>query len=274
MSRRAPSLISLARRPGLALILAGLFVLPAPLPAAAAPPALVNMSWNGCVSPVDLGPASGPVRSLVISESGITEPVGGVMFSLELGTMFSGLPDAWRFDAAGCNGLNWQALLQPGGAGCPVLHGSMQPLFSALYEYVQVSPLVAVGRIRFAESFTPAAVPGTGPLTVVKFVFDQSASSLGPTTADSCGCLSRAVCFSFLQASYLDAQSNEIPLGIGEDHLTWNDPQDTHTSCGAVTDPFVRAGFYPDTSCVAQVPVPARAASWGSVKNMYRAPAR
>jgi hypothetical protein len=71
-----------------------------------------------------------------------------------------------------------------------------------------------------------------------------------------------------MQVSYLDADGVEQPVSFAQDYLTWNDPHDDGTVCNTVRDTFSRTSF-PDTSC-AGLPVPARAASWGSVKGIYR----
>lgn len=231
---------------------------------------VAQLRWNSCAGPVNKGPGDGPAQSLFLSESGLSSPVRGFDAQLVFWSPGSGLPDAWRFDTRGCSAVGWNMVLASTSKSCPVIRGG-SPLVSAIFRYA-TSGVTGRGTIDFAELFPANANPPAGTGLIVEFDFDHSASTLGPgSTATTCGCYDRPLCIALGTSDYLDADMNPQSLLAGQGYVTWNDPSGTATYCPTGPDLCSPEPCFTDSTCVAVTP--AHAASWGSIKGMYRSSA-
>jgi hypothetical protein len=266
-----PALVALSARivrRGAVLPAALLVALACPARAHAVP--VVDLGWQGCTSPINRNAGVGPIQSVFVSETGLANPILAAQVILRFRSLGSGLGDAWRFDVNGCEATHWNTVLASTSSSCPALP-FLAPQTISDFSYFTTGPYGS-GKLLFAIASQTPATPASGRNMIVEFDFDQTSGRLGPgSTAQTCGCLDRPMCIEIMSASYLDTQQQEIPFPTGQGFLTWNDPGNL-TYCGATPDCFDTGGCLFDSTCVA--PTPAHGASWGSIKGMYRAPAR
>jgi hypothetical protein len=184
----------------------------------------------------------------------------------------SAVPDAWRFDPAGCQGGRL-TLAQPAPTGaCLPLRGT-HPTELSQVDYIAFPPGAWSGGkqiIRFLAQFDPMVADPTKTYTIARFVFDHSNSVLGSTSAaDACGCQERPLCISLAQAIYEDGDGVERSFSIASSSIHWNDPANSLICPYGpdLCDPD--CGWYGDTTCVA-TPTAAERQTWGRVKASYR----
>jgi hypothetical protein len=263
-ARSLPRHVSRFRR-AFTLALATGCALPGLSPAATP---VVALHWTDCAGPSNLDAGSTLTPTLVVSAQGLQGTVLATQFAIYMHASGGGLPDAWRFDTNGCPSVSWRAQLAGSGRSCPLLEGAGLPNQLSSFRYLSDGGSFMRGELRFAEAFNAPAVATAPDYVLAKIVFDLSAATLGGTSADSCGCLGRPICFAIFDASYLDSQGAEQPFDSRFSDVTWNDL--SGYACSAECFPY---DCVPDSSCLG-APTPARATSWGYVKGMYRAPAR
>lgn len=239
-------------------------------PAQAGTP-VVQLRWDSCTGPINKGPGDGPTQSLFVTETGLSAPVRGFAAQLIFWSPGSGLADSWRFDTQGCGAVGWYTVLASTSKSCPVIRSGF-PTSASVFRYV-TSGVTGRGTIDFAEAFMTDATPPAGTGMIVEFDFDHSAATLGPgSTATTCGCYDRPLCISLGTVSWTDAQMDVQYFQAGQSFVTWDDPDNTRTYCPFGPDLCIPDPCVVDSTCVAVTP--AHAASWGSVKGMYRAAAR
>jgi hypothetical protein len=230
-----------------------------PASAAFAQPAVgtIDLSWDDCspiVSAKD-SPAAGPVTffASVIGNSDAHKAhqvwwvVGDAQFSL---------PDAWRFDAAGCNAGFYFYSSQPPvplAKSCPPFVPRVQqqftiPLFQLAPPSLPWVPTMGTGF--FAVSY-PSGVTALDPqkrYLLASFTHDFTWAVEGAGTPDqTCGGFEVPVCIQLVRerVTYLDANGEERLFNIGNATLTFRGTKTCFTT-------------------------PAHAATWGSIKNQYR----
>ena len=98
----------------------------------------VSMSWTSCTGPVDIA-ASPVITNLYITVTGMDVPHKAYDVRFLYGSATQQVPDAWRFDAAGCEG---PTLIQQNlsSKSCP---GFMQTASGLQIKKVQFSPGLA-----------------------------------------------------------------------------------------------------------------------------------
>ena len=209
----------------------------------------VSLYWDVCApgGPLNLNKNfAGPgIYKLVFSGNGFS---GGVLGQRQTALVGGpgGLGDAWRFDATGCN--TGQVSFSTAGLSktCPKLEGT-NPLALTQYGY---DPLTLKGSIDVANAFDMFAAAATQTYTLFSVNLDHSFSAVGPNdpTGAVCGRAQDPVCIHMVRSSYLDASNNELPAGIANEWVTWQDPNNGSHCPGAT----------------ASVP-----STWGSIKNQY-----
>jgi hypothetical protein len=240
------------------LVLAGLVGF---APGARAVPT-VDLSWNNCspIVPAVTNPVAGP-HHLFVSVTG--QEAGHQSYQVFLYVRSAGgysLPDAWRFDATGCQGPGNLEIrhLPPGFAAksCPAFQGTLSRFQIKDYVY---DPATGRARLVLVNTYPPG-VAAPDPATryfLLDAIFDHTNSVVGPgEPAATCGGFERDIVVSFLSdfpcqigvctpqpPTWLDLQGMEHDFAIG---------QGTATFCG---------------SCA---PVPATATTWGQIKGAYR----
>lgn len=228
----------------------------------------VYMSWDG-------GPqghpnwnrtrAEGAVATVVVTATGITEPIRGVDVRIKVGSQYRGMPDAWRFEPGGCAEGGLQLPEVAIDSSCPFLKGTNAQRFSKVVYNSGEWFYYAIGYDAVVTS------PGTR-YTIAQFQFDLSKAFEGlGLKADSCGCIEQPQGIAILYATYVTADGQEIPFTIGTSCLNWEDPANS-VSCPFFGCDLCGPGEPPPpvNPCSGQVPTTATPRTWGSVKAGYR----
>lgn len=216
----------------------------------------MDLSWDNCAPVVvDKVPTAGPT-TFYASAIGQTVAHKAYQVWWLVGDANKTLPDAWRFDAAGCNGGFYTFSAQPPTAlskTCPgfVPIATQQftiPLF-------QLSPAglgypTTLGNGFLAVSY-PSGSTNANPAQryhLAQFLLDFTFAVNGPTNPGvDCGGFETPMCINTVRqrASWLDSNDVETLFNIGNAFLT------VHSVSG----------------CPA---IPARPATWGEIKGQYR----
>ena len=228
-------------------ILASLAALALLAGSASAQTGSLRLSWTGCEPIVQDLSFTGPgqVANLVASVVGTASPHKGLRARV---LVKSGLPDAWRFDAAGCNvgqlSLNTAGLSKV----CPAFQGTNPlPIFNFGHE------VDGAGTATFdmLNAYDEVAVPDPGVRTTVfQALFNHAFSDVGPQDpALACGNAEQPVCFALVYTEFLNPDLTAQPFDVENDYVTWQDPANS-TQCPG--------------------PVQNEATTWGRVKGLYR----
>jgi hypothetical protein len=211
----------------------------------------VSMTWDGCTGPVDKTTNVGGPYALFLTVIGQDEPHKAYDVRFLYGNASQEVPDAWRFDAAGCEG---STLIQQNVATktCP---GFMQSAPGLQIRKVQFSPpsdpyVTSLMQVLLANSYN-AGVTTVDPNTrylLEQVVFDLSAAVDGAGSPPAtCGGFEQTMCFRLTLATWLDLNGSEHYFVLEDFNL--------------------HASFNGPSPCAFS---PARATTWGSVKNQYR----
>jgi hypothetical protein len=211
----------------------------------------VSMTWDGCTGPVDKTTNVGASYALFLSVIGQDEPHKAYDVRFLYGNASQEVPDAWRFDAAGCEG---STLIQQNviSKSCPAF---MQSAANLQIRKVQFSPpldpfATTLMQVLLANSYS-AGVTSVDPntrylLEQVRFDLTDAVAGAGSPPA-TCGGFEQAMCFRLSRAVWLDLN--------GSEHYFELESYNTHAS------------FNGPSPCAFS---PARATTWGSVKGQYR----
>ena len=214
--------------------------------------ATLALSWDSCTGPVDRVSSGPGTYSLYASVTGMTEAHKAYEVWLAIGDSQNLVPDAWRFDLAGCQ---WAALatvnhLPPlaEAAACPALQGngpSLQIKLVDLWPPGYGLPPTML-RARLSNTYV-TAIQNPDPTRryfLARFVFDHSHSVAGPgTPGTSCGGFETPMFFRDVRGSYFTPGGVEVPF-LGS---------------GTVTTRFIGNGS-----------TPVHPVTWGAIKNQYR----
>jgi hypothetical protein len=250
-------------------------------PVLAAP--TLDLSWSNCSSIVSTRmPEPGqPVSTLYCSVTGMDQVHTGYVVKLWFATeMFcrsaTSTPDAWRFDADGCQSGRAQVEFGKRHPACPALSGLLPPpLTIATFEYSP--PLdgsrnyTAPGAMRLiAATAYPSAPQTPDPaqryhLFAIRFDHTDSVAGAG-TPGVTCGGYDRALCFALW--SGLDTHSG---------FCAWSrPPASLYVASDGTEEPFelgqgfASFGLDPATAFSCFEVTPARTATWGAIKAQYR----
>ena len=213
---------------------------------------LVDMTWDGCTGPVDKTPAPADFLSLFVTVSGMDQAHRAYDVRFLYGNASQEVPDAWRFDAEGCQ-TNARIQQDFASKECPSF--AQETDSSATIRAVGFVPptdayAITLMRVIFAHAYAPgnAVDPATRHL-LERIQFDLNDAVAGPGTATTCGGFEQAICFAITHATFLDLDRNEVPFVRARTPLTvsFNGPIAT---CPGV--------------------VPVRPETWGSIKSQYR----
>jgi hypothetical protein len=220
----------------------------------------VDLSWDRCAPIVtDKEMTPGPLV-LYASLTGHAIPHQAYQFWFLVAPCWPSnvLPDAWRFDAAGCQGssrVSIEHVAPPEvAASCPSFQGDLE---SIQIQTFQLSPPALGYPTTWGNGVLQNAYPA-GNTTQVdpaqryflgRFVFDHSQSTFGPTVpGDGCGGLEKMLLIYLVpgKVSWLDLAGSEFEFSPGNRSIGVN-------------------GGYP--WCW---PDPVQPATWGSIKAQYR----
>jgi hypothetical protein len=217
---------------------------------------VMDLSWDAC-SPIVVNkvPTAGP-QTFFASAIGATVAHKAYQVWWVVGDANQTLPDAWRFDAAGCNGGFYTFTSQP-----PTLLAKACPGFVPLATQQFTIPLfqLAPAPLGYATTlgngFLAVSYPNGSTNTtptqryhLCQFLLDFTFAVNGPTNPGvDCGGFETPMCINTVRqrSSWLDTNNVETLFDIGNASLT------VHSVAG----------------CPA---IPARAATWGEIKGQYR----
>lgn len=233
-----------------------------PLPASALD-GILDLSWDACSPIVSHAPSVTPggTISLYASVTGHDVPHKAYNVTLLYGNpTTASSPDAWRFDASGCNqGLMWRIdHLAPAevAAACPTFQGNL-PSFQI--KDLNLVPAIlglptTLMRLVLWNAYPAGNTVDVDPnrrYFLGRFFFDHSASVNGPTIPDeACGGLETPMCFTVYEGEYvtLDGYIGQFRTGG--------------------TRSLSISGSGPLGDCLG--PVPAQSTTWGQIKSQYR----
>ena len=241
--------------------LPGLLAISFAAPLALAAPAgatTIELSWSTCNPIVTTYTPTGPAENpdpiyLFVNGVGQEATHTGFEFRVNLENMGATLPDAWRFDAAGCQGpsqivLHTFSLVK----ACPTFQGSNPTTtFSFGYEPNSFPGPPGAPPFRFAlkvsNRYAAKAPPAGGAMqTLARVTFLHDFSVAGPTNPGFvCGGFEENVCVSLHPegARWFDASGSPVDFVPGQ------------------------ASVYFRGDCR---PVPAAPSTWGLIKGQYR----
>ena len=237
----------------------------------------VDLTWGGTCTPIvqNLVPAPGNLTttnpySMIASVLGNDQTHSGYEVSFLLGSAARTVPDAWRFDAAGCQGSSFITInhLPPGTAvkTCPAFSGPVSDLQIKQYDFVEPPSAYASTLMKglLANAY-PSANGVTSVVTqryfLAQFIFDHQFSVNGATTVGvDCGGLDTPMCIVLLQGTrgiYEGSGSKYVTFADGLEHFFDESPNHFLTVNGAV-------------GCANPGSVPAENKTWGQIKSQYR----
>jgi len=206
--------------------------------------AFVRLSWGTCDPQVSEQDFQGPdVYTLVASARGV--PLTNVGHDTEI-TISSGVPDCWRFDEGGCQGLGRLVLKNEAVGTCPAMLG-LNPL--AITDY-QVDPNGAGGQgsasLRLAVTYDEMTTDPRQRYVLWTIGFDHGHSAAGtdgdPETCDGADVHMTLTAISHILLTYGQYQLPAAP-----------EPQDAPVRWTGLTHP-----------------VRTQMTTWGKVKSLYR----
>ena len=213
----------------------------------------VQINWDTCIGPINKAVTPGSIAQSNVSVLGHTALSSGYEIDILVGQP-GGIRDAWRFDAAGCQGT---ALLTmdhtPPAAiskACPAFQGTLQSLQIKDYSYDAVTGK-ARGVIANAYPSGQLSVNPAQRYFLAGWKFDETFGVTGPSDpGNTCGGLEFGTCIHITKASYISVGDGvEHNWIIGGEFITANDAANS-SNCPAATT--------------------ASSTTWGALKNTYR----
>jgi hypothetical protein len=221
---------------------------------------IVSLTWDGCTGPLTKTVSPGSTAKLFASVIGEQTTLIGYLIRIRVSadcsdpTRGGGVPDAWRFDPAGCQGS--QAPLMAHFAPIEVVATCANfvspPAFTIQITEYKYDALLGQAQITFANVFTPTpATPDpTRRYFITQIAFDQAHGVRGESPPyPDCGGLEVPMCMQLIEQEYADVNSNIIPWARANECVSVNDTQH-RSGCDAAT--------------------PVRATTWGAVRGRYR----
>ena len=212
----------------------------------------VDMTWDNCTGPVDKTTIVPGIYSLFVTVIGHDEAHRGYDVRIVYGNAAQQVPDAWRFDAAGCEGSTL-VTLDINSKACPPFH-QFSP-HTLQIRQVEFSPpvdpypttLMRVLLLNVYDAVT-SVNPGTRYL-LERIGFDLSFAVPGPgTPGTNCGGFEQPMCFRLTNASWVDPDNTEFLFKR--------------------SNPMLAVSF--NGSGVCPGAVPAQPTTWGLIKGQYR----
>jgi hypothetical protein len=237
----------------LPLVLASGFVLGL-APASQAAHGVVDLSWGTC-SPVVSSitdPPPGPL-SLIVSQLGSDQIHKAYQVVFHLSAVEGTVPDAWRFDAAGCGStsrITFNSSPPPALAkSCPAFKGQNSLMLAGYSPWPVGSETLMRGLM--AVTYSSATSLATQRSFLAEIVFDHALSVEGPTTPGiNCGGFEAPIVIGLLVDPVGVGHSTEY---LGQDNLE-------HSFEAGSTSVTVNGSGI----------VPAATTSWGQIKSAYR----
>ena len=162
----------------------------------------IDLSWDVCTPVVSdiASPVAGPLR-VVASVLGNDQTHKAYSVIFQLGDASDQVPDAWRFDAEGCQGLPLIQInhLPPAdlAPACPAFSGNEVPLTLKFYSPMPLDsglPTTLMRGVMASSYLSPRTADPGQRYHLASFVFDHTNSVIGPTTPGvGCGGFETAI---------------------------------------------------------------------------------
>ncbi len=243
------------RRVGTAVLLATLVGGASPAPAAT-----IDLSWDACSPLVAARNSSGPGQySLFVSATGQSQGHRGYQFNVlyRVDPPGGAVPDAWRFDLAGCQTLGLITIRHTATTNvaktCPSFQGNLP---SIQIRDVSYDLFTSRARVVLANQYS-AGIATANPATryllgEIRFEHVFSVSGLG-TPGETCGGFEKNMEFR-LRSDFIGTPAPGYPSWLDLDGVTHD----------------FELGQSVVTFCGDGCPVPAASATWGGIKGQYR----
>jgi hypothetical protein len=214
-----------------------------------------QLLWDACTengSVTDRKDFSGPgPYHLVLSAKGLQQTITAIQFEFYVETMYTSCytkpsyPDAWRFDANGCQ--KGQVAVSTAAAG-PLCQGlgaaNRTDQLDVQYDGFGLDR----STFRLTSTFDPVQPNPVNSYALAQFLFDHSRSVVGSGSAGSCGGAEVGMCFTTMGPT-LTGPGGNVPLYISQfSSISWQ------------IDPIPWCGYCD----------PAQITTWGRVKSLYR----
>jgi hypothetical protein len=227
----------------------------------------VDLTWGVTCTPIVQNITTTATQtSMIASVSGNDQTHSGFEVNFLIGSAAHTVPDAWRFDADGCQGASFIQInhLPPGTAvkTCPAFFGPISVLQIKEYKFIEPPSVYDATLIKGALS--NAYPNGNTTLAanryfLAQFVFDHSFSVNGPgTPGTDCGGFETPMCIALLQGQR-DVQTEGSTCKYVSFATGTEVPFDTSTNNWLTT--LGLAG------CPA---TPVENKTWGQIKSQYR----
>jgi hypothetical protein len=216
----------------------------------------VDLSWDNCapIATNKVLPEGAPV-TFYASVTGQSEGHAAYEIWWLIGDSQQSLPDAWRFDGAGCTASLFAYNSRPPHelqSSCPPFAANTQPQYPmSVFQLASstVLPVPSTAGIGMFVISYPNKVMSADPgmrYHLVQFMHDFTYASIGETTPDACGGFGNTMTIQLMpnKVNWLDVNGVERRWSVGNGTLTFQG--------------------------VSRNTVPAVAATWGSIKGQYR----
>jgi hypothetical protein len=189
--------------------------------AGAAQAQLIHCGWNSCDSNPNVNHTDPPhvapgTYNFVVSIIGADAPLIGTSMLIDI---YPGVPDAWRFDAGGCQGPDYVAFSSSSfSKTCPTLRGT-NPLPVPFYGYDPGTQRANIALFNSHDTFDPTPAQRYS-IWVVSF--DHQYSVPGPGVPGStCGGKEVPLALELKNIAYNRADGN-VDRPQGDTYCTWN----------------------------------------------------
>jgi hypothetical protein len=238
-----------------------------------AAPGLVQMSWTGCntTPTTDIAFTAGQAATLnlFVFLTNQSDPTQSYQVKILYGASATKtVPDAWRFDAVGCQTsafvtLNHQppaavskTCLSFQDAGGP--HSSLQ-IKDVSFVAASLGYPTTLMDAQVANAYPVGNVPSAATkYFLMDAEFNQSFSNVGPTPGDNstCGNAEIPMCFNLASATYIinDGSGDELPF----------------TFHGGATGDWATAHEASQGAAPSCQATPVQTRTWGQIKSQYR----
>jgi hypothetical protein len=214
---------------------------------------VVQLDWDSCNSAlVNKQVVAGSITVFYVSLLGHAEPHKAYELRMNVVPQAETFPDSWRFDPPGCQGssfitMDYTVATAFESKVCPSFVGTIPAVPIRDYAY---DPVSGLGKLSFLIAYPGGSSRYTASqrYMLLRVLLDHSYSTASATVpGETCGGLSTPVCIHLTTAAWLTMDGVEIPWSVAQPTLSSNDPAG---ACASAT--------------------PARASTWGSIKDQYR----
>ena len=216
----------------------------------------VSISWDSCTGPVDKHVIPGPTASVYASVVGHSQVHQAYQVWIRLGPGWTGGPlrDAWRFDAAGCQGSSFLTInhlnMNEVSKACPTFQGVLWSVQLKEYQWDELTGRATTYLANTYPAGNNTQIDPSRRYFLAHWMFDHSRSVEGATTPGAnCGGLEVPMCVQLTRASWLTLGGVEIPWLFAQENLRSRNPENSIGCPGAV---------------------PAENRTWGALKAQYK----